>query len=120
MEKNINEILISSAERALDNDIPETLLSASIELKIQKNKWLGIFNRKEKKEIQWLCIFDQTATDDDIEFGEIAGAEIIADFNSEFGINEIFEKIELNQKPRVLKNIVYQRLDRDFKKRETD
>ncbi|WP_299006034.1 hypothetical protein [uncultured Tenacibaculum sp.] len=62
--------------------------------------------RKTKKEIQWLCIFDQTATDD-IEFGRVAGTEIISDFNSEYGINEMFEKIDLDEKPRVLKNIIY-------------
>ena len=109
MNHKINETLIKSAERAMDNIIPDSLISASIELKVWKHKWLGIFVGKEKKEIQWLCVFDSWATEDDIEFGGIAGTEIISDFNSEYGLNEMFEKISSNEKPRVLKHIIYSR-----------
>lgn len=108
-KENIDELLMNSAQRALDNQIPKTLISASIELKIWRKKWFGLFNGKIKKEIHWLCIFDQAASKDDFEFGTIAGTEIISDFDSEYGLNEMFEKIELNQKPRVLKNIAYSR-----------
>ncbi len=104
---NIDDLLIISALRALDNKIPKSLISASIELKISRKKWMGIFNNNKTKEIQWLCIFDQTATETDFEFGSIAGTEIIADFSSEYRFTEMFKKIELNQKTRVLKNIVY-------------
>jgi len=120
MNENIDKKLTNSAEQALDNEIPDSLLSASIELKICKDKWFGIFNKKAKKEIQWLCVFDKTATENDFEFGEIAGSEIIADFSSEFGINEMFEKNDLNQDSRVLKNVIYQRLDSSFTERETE
>lgn len=99
--------LIESAKHALDNHIPKSLISASIELRTLKRKWFQVFDKKTKKEIQWLCIFDQTATEDDIEFGRVAGTEIISDFNSEYGINEMFKKIDLEEKPRVLKNIIY-------------
>ena len=93
MNQEIDNLLIKSAKRALGNLIPQSLISASVEMK--------------KKEIQWLCIFDQIATDDDIEFGSIAGTEIIADFTSEYGMNEMLEKLDPNAKVRTLKNIVY-------------
>jgi len=102
-----DKFLIESAKHALDNHIPKSLISASVELKTLKKKWFQVFDKKTKKEIQWLCVFNQTATEDDIEFGRIAGAEIISDFNSEYGINEMFEKIDSEDTPRVLRNIIY-------------
>ena len=70
------------------------------------------------KEIQWLCVFDLSATEDDIEDCKVAGTEIIADFTWEYGINEMFEKTKPSEKPRTLKNVVYQRLERNFKDKD--
>jgi hypothetical protein len=97
INQNIDEMLIESAESALDNFIPKSLMSASIEI--------------NNKEIQWLCVFDLTATEEDIEFGSVAGTEIIADFSHEFGINEMLEKTESSIKVRCLKNLIYTRKD---------
>ena len=110
----MNNFLIQSAKRALDNQIPKSLISASIELKIIHRKCLGLLKIGAKKEIQWLCVFDETATEDHIEFASIAGTEIIADFNNEYGINEMFEKINPNQKPRELKSLIYTRRNIKF------
>ena len=104
--KDINEFLKSSAKRALEGNTPKSLRKASIELK--------------NKEVQWLCILDCSASEDDIEDCAVAGTEIIADFTWEYGINEMFEKVEPNEKPRALKNIVYQRFERNFNERDID
>ena len=103
---NINEFLKSSAKRALGGNTPKSLRKASIELK--------------DKEVQWLCILDYSATEDDIEDCSVAGTEIIADFTWEYGINEMFEKTKPNDEQRELKNVVYQRLEKNFKERDSD
>ncbi|MFC0604570.1 hypothetical protein [Winogradskyella pulchriflava] len=104
--KDINEFLKSSAKRALGGNTPKSLRKASIEL--------------IDKEVQWLCILDYSATEDDIEDCAVAGTEIIADFTWEYGINEMFEKVKPYEKPRVLKNVVYERMERNFKERDID
>ena len=103
---DINEFLKSSTKRALGGNTPKSLRKASVEL--------------NDKEVQWLCVLDFSATEDDIEDCRIAGTEIIADFTWEYGINEMFEKTKPNEKPRTLKNVVYQRLDRNFADRDLD
>ncbi|WP_067151938.1 hypothetical protein [Pseudotamlana agarivorans] len=103
---DINEFLKSSAKRALRGNTPKSLRKASIEL--------------NDKEVQWLCVLDLSATEDDVKNCAVAGTEIIADFTWEYGINQMFEKTQPNEKPRALKNIVYQRLERNFKERDLE
>jgi hypothetical protein len=101
---DINEFLKSSAKRALGGNTPKSLRKASIEL--------------NDKEVQWLCVLDLSATEDDIEVCAVAGTEIIADFTQEYSINEMIEKTNPNENPRTLKNIVYQRVERNFYERD--
>ena len=96
-EKDIDEYLKKSAKKALKGNTPKTLRKASVEL--------------IDKEIQWLCVLDNSATEDDIEDCSIAGTEIIADFTWEYGINEVFEKIESNERPRSLKIAIYEKIE---------
>jgi hypothetical protein len=104
--KDINDYLNSSAQRALGGNIPKSLRKASIE----------IIN----KEVQWLCVFDYSANENDFEDCSIAGTEIIADFNCEYTINEIFEKSKPNEQPRTLGTVVYERKERNFHERHID
>lgn len=104
--KNKDEFLRLSAKRALRGNTPKSLRKASIEL--------------IDKEVQWLCVLDFSATEDEIEECSIAGGELISDFTWEYGLNEMFEKTKPDEKPRELKNVIYQRVDRNFKGRDSD
>lgn len=95
--EDIKQFLLKSAKRALAGNTPASLRKASIEI--------------IEKQVHWLCVLDDSATEDDVEDCSAAGAEIIADFTSEYGFKEMFEKIKSIENPRTLINVVYERVE---------
>lgn len=86
--------LILSSVRALWGAIVPSLRSVSIGL--QDNK------------ITWQCIFDDKATNDELELLSIAAAEVIADF-PDYEQEEIIKQVPYPHKVEHLKNLIYLR-----------
>ena len=86
--------LILSSVRALWGCVMPSLRTVSIEL--------------NDDIILWKCVFDSTATEDDLENLSAAAAEVTADF-PKYGLKEIIVTIPFPQKTEPLKNLIYLR-----------
>ncbi|MGJ8674261.1 hypothetical protein [Rubritalea sp.] len=86
-----------SAMRSLLGNVTPTLRSASIEV--------------SETTIFWRCIYDNTATKDDLELAQIAGTEIIADFPSPWDIDEDIRIKPFPDSLDNLKHMIYLRLE---------
>lgn len=91
--------LILSSVRALWGAIVPSLRSVSI----------GLQNNK----VTWQCIFDDNATNDELELLSAAAAEIIADFPG-YGLEEIIKRVPYPHKAEHLKNLIYLRYEPNF------
>ena len=91
--------LILSGVRALIGEITPPLRSVSIEL--------------DNKKVIFKCVFDQTATDDDIELMSAVAGEIIADF-PDYDLKEIYQKIPQPEPTNPLKNVLYHRHENNY------
>ena len=93
-----------SAQRALWGHVPACLRFASIQ--------------KNENTIEWRCIFDSEATDDDFELARMAGTEIISDFTPETKINEDIRIVPFPEKPTNLEFLVFSRHEHNYYKDE--
>jgi hypothetical protein len=91
--------LILSGVRALIGEITPCLRSASVE-------WNG-------NKIVFKCVFDDTATENDLELMSDAAGEIIADFN-DCGLEEIVQKLPPPEPTNPLKNVLYHRHESNY------
>jgi hypothetical protein len=96
-EKDIS--LILSGVRALIGEVTPCLRSVSAE-------WDG-------KDVIFKCVFDETATEDDLELMSSAAGEIIADF-PDYGLKEIVQKVPQPGPTNPLKNVLYQRHESNY------
>jgi hypothetical protein len=92
LDRNIS--LTLSGIRALIGEVTPCLRSASIEF--------------QNETIVFKCVFDETASDDDLELMSAAAAEIIADF-PDADLKEIFFKVAPPNSTEPLENILYHR-----------
>lgn len=96
-EKDIS--LILSGVRALIGEVTPSLRSASVE-------WDG-------NKVIFKCVFDETATEDDLELMSAAAAEIIADF-PDYDLQEIIQKVSPPNPTTPLKNVLYHRHESNY------
>lgn len=99
-EKDIK--LILSSVRALQGNVTAPLRSASVEM-------VG-------NTIRWKCEYDSDANGDDLELASIAAGEIIADFPSGTGLDEIIITTNYPEKTEPLKNLIYMRHEHNYYK----
>ncbi len=92
-EQNIS--LILNSLKALHGEITPCLRSVSVELR--------------EKKIVWQCLFDSDATEDDFELLSSASAELIADYDSTYGLEEVIEYVPFPKKMDLLENLIYLR-----------
>lgn len=88
--------LILSAVRALTGAVPPSLISVSV-----------AFNENT---IQWQCLLDEQATDEELEILSVAAAEVIADFPA-YDLHEWIKRVAPGEKPSLLGNLVYLRYE---------
>ncbi|QMU29767.1 hypothetical protein [Adhaeribacter radiodurans] len=98
MKSEVDIKLVLSGVRALLGNVPISLRSVSIEL----------INGK----VIWKCALDNNATEEDYELLSIAAGEVIADF-PDYGLEEIIENIPYPDKPIHLRNLIFQRNEKD-------
>lgn len=91
-----------SAQRALWGNVTPPLRHASIELKDNK--------------IVWQCIYDGDAIEDDLELMSDSAAEILGDFSSDYGYEEIIVIRPFPEKIEYLKNLIYFRNENNYYK----
>ena len=96
-EKDIE--LILSGVRALIGAVTPCLRSVSVE-------WNGTA-------VLFKCVFDEAATEDDLELMSAAATEIIADF-PDCDLKEIVEKIPPSEAANPLKNALYHRHESSY------
>lgn len=96
-EKDIS--LILSGVKALIGEVTPCLRSASVE-------WNG-------NKVIFKCVFDETATDEDLELMSAAATEIIADF-SDCDLEEIVQKVSPPEPTNPLKNVLYHRHESNY------
>jgi hypothetical protein len=91
--------LILSGVRALIGEVTPCLRSASVEL--NENK------------VIFKCVFDETATENDLELMSAAAGAIIADFPG-CDLKEIVQKVAPPQPTNPLKNVLYHRHESNY------
>lgn len=65
--------------------------------------------------ITWRCIFDESATEDDIDLLSQAATELIADYNTAlFTFEEVYEVIAFPEEMNLEKHIVYYRHEHNY------
>ncbi|MFZ7115864.1 MAG: hypothetical protein ACO1G9_10825 [Bacteroidota bacterium] len=96
-EKDIS--LILSGVRALIGEVTPCLRSASVE-------WNG-------NKVIFKCVFDETATEKDLELISVAAGEIIADF-SYCDLENVVQKISPPEPTNPLKNVLYHRYESNY------
>lgn len=94
--------LILSSIRALQGAITSSLRSVSVELR--------------EKKIIWQCLFDSDATEDDFELMSAACTEVIADYPSSYGLEEIIKYVPFPKDMKQLKNLIYLRYEQNYYK----
>jgi hypothetical protein len=92
--------LILSSLKALIGEITPSLRCVSVE---EKNKT-----------ILWKCVFDSNVTEDDFELLSAAATEVIADYPSPYGIEEIIIVIPCPQPTEPLKHVIYHRHEYNY------
>jgi len=95
-----------SAQRALWGAVPPSLRAVSIAVEPTEeaeNRW--------DYRILWLCIFDGTQTEAEVELLREAATEVIADYPDRVTIEERYEVTPLPEKPRRLLELVFQRAE---------
>jgi hypothetical protein len=98
--KTDNDIsIILSGVNALIGEVTPCLRSASIE-------WNG-------NKVIFKCVFDETATEDDLELMSAAAGEIIADF-PDSDLEEVVEKVSPPEPTNPLKNVLYHRHESNY------
>ena len=99
-QRNIGVELRLSAQRALWGHVPPCLRTASISF--------------VEKEITWRCCFDSDVTEEDIELLQMAGTEIIADFESGITIKEEMLVVPFPEKTTDFSLLVYYRHEHNY------
>lgn len=89
------EYLMLSAQRALLNRVVTGLRSVSTAL--------------EGSQIIWRCIFDNSASENDIALLKQAAKAVIEDYTADFTIKERYEIISFPDKMKMEKNMIYYR-----------
>ena len=86
--------LILSGVRSLHGAIVPSLRSVSIELR--------------NNQICWQCLYDETASDEELELLSAAAAEVIADF-PDYTLEEIIKRVPRSLQMDHLRNLIYLR-----------
>lgn len=95
MKDDEDKQLRLSALRALWGNVTPPMRSASVEY--------------EGQIIHWQCIYDNSATDEDMELASDAAGELISDYSEEYELKETIVIIPNATKMTHLKNLIYLR-----------